>query len=110
MDLHDLSMKHHSEMMNIAGEIRKYKDNTTLPPALQYVINPLIKQVEKADEDMMAWMNQIQKPSDLKTKKKEEIDAYLTDELSKIKAIDKDILTAGNAAQELFNQIKKATN
>ena len=67
MDLHDLSMKHHSEMMNIAGEVRKYKDNPALPPALQYVINPLMNQVEKADEDMMAWMNQTALQKTLKT-------------------------------------------
>jgi len=107
MEVHDVSMENHSKMMSLGQEVREFVDNPVLPPGLKYTVKPTMAQIEKADEDMMQWMNDLKGKFKVRDMESEEITKYWTEELAKIEKIDKDIVNSTNAAIEFLAQAKK---
>ena len=107
MEVHDESMINHGTMMSLGQQVRKFKDNEALPPALKYVVKPTMDQIEKADEDMMQWMNDLKGKFKVRGMESEAITKYWKEELAKIEEIDKQIIASTKAATEFLAQAKK---
>jgi len=98
-DIHDEAMKDLAEMNRVARSLKELQMVATMTPEQSEVFEKTLKGMNKAEEDMMAWMAGYKAPEG---KPAAEALAYLEDQKSKITQNKVDILAAIAAGKKLL--------
>lgn len=102
-DIHDEVMPLSEELYNLRKALAlQLKDSSTLTPEKKQELKQIVHQLEGAEEAMATWMHEFNPPSD--TADQEAAQAYLEDEMSKIKNVRTLTLETIEKAKALRNQ------
>jgi len=102
MDIHDAVMP---EMATIHALKRQLKSIELESADDSTLVYQQIKQLDDADEGMMAWMAAFKVPDEKEIK-----ESYLKNEKLKIQKVSDDMISAISAAEELIENLKKKNN
>jgi hypothetical protein len=101
MDIHDEAMKDLASMNRMSRKLKDFMVVATMTPEQSQVFTKTLVAIEKADDDMSAWMSAYRDPKGVPA-----ADAilYLQDQKSKIEKNRDDIRSALKAGEELLAQ------
>ncbi len=103
MGIHDEVMPKMDDIYSLKKELRAYMKKA---PDQTPVIVDHVRQLEAADDHMMDWMAQY-RPGEFRGSDKEK-EAYLLDQLDKVKAMKTDMLTSIENSTNLLKELQDA--
>ncbi|MBX2892276.1 MAG: hypothetical protein KF734_15215 [Saprospiraceae bacterium] len=101
MDVHDEAMKDLARMNRVSRKLKDFMISATMTPEQSQVFTSTLVAIEKADDDMTAWMSAYRDP---KGKPPAEAIQYLQEQKSKIEKNRDDIRAALTAGEALLAQ------
>lgn len=100
---HDEIMKIHDEVMPLLGNIYQLRKNMQSPQIVQdSIVLSSIKQLNHAEESMMDWMANYEKPKEWQEKDKE----YLSKQLKEVEALSEIMRNAISESEYVYKTIK----
>lgn len=99
MDIHDEAMKDLADMNRTSRKIRDFMMVATMTPEQSERYTAALAAIEKADDDMTAWMSAYEDPKDAKP---EEAIRYLQEQKQKMEKNRDDIRAALTAGKKLL--------
>ena len=101
MDIHDEAMKDMADMNRVSRKLKDFMIVATMTPEQSEQFTAALAAIEKADDDMSAWMSAYEDPKDMSP-----ADAvrYLQDQKQKIEKNRDDIRAALEAGKKLLPQ------
>ncbi|GAB4500244.1 MAG: hypothetical protein OHK0019_38370 [Saprospiraceae bacterium] len=101
MDIHDEAMKDLAEMNRTSRKLKEFLTVATMTPEQSEQFTSVLAAIEKADDDMTAWMRDYEDPKDMSSA---EAIHYLQEQKQKIEKNRDDIRAALEAGKKLLPQ------
>jgi hypothetical protein len=107
MEAHDRAMPRMGEIEAVSGELRTLMADSTATDSVKAVIMKALERLEKADEGMMTWMNELKTVEQVRENMDHAaIMEYYKNEETKIKIIENDIAGSISNGQALVDAMK----
>lgn len=101
MDIHDEAMKDLAEMNRTSRKLKEFLTVATMTPEQSEQFTSVLATIEKADDEMTAWMSAYEDPKDMSSA---EAIHYLQEQKQKIEKNRNDIRLALEAGKKLLPQ------
>lgn len=101
MDIHDEAMKDLAEMNRTSRKLKEFLTVATMTPEQSQQFTSVLAAIEKADDDMTAWMSAYEDPKGMSSA---EAISYLQDQKQKMEKNRDDIRAALEAGKKLLPQ------
>ena len=107
MDIHDDAMKDLADMNRTSRKIKDFMMVATMTPEQSEHYTAALTAIEKADDDMTAWMSAYEEPKDAKP---EEAIRYLQEQKQKMEKNRDDIRAALTAGKKLLEAVPDSSS
>lgn len=104
MDIHDEAMKDLAEMNRTSRKLKEFLTVATMTPEQSQQFTSVLAAIEKADDDMTAWMSAYEDPTDMSSA---EATRYLQEQKQKMEKNRDDIRAALEAGKKLLPQAEQ---